>query len=335
MLQIGEILVNVFIITRPMSWIAFSYSLSIKRASSARVSFWRRLQRMGAVTPKAGVYVLPPHDECVEAFQWLAQEVQQIGGDAVVMRVDRFEGLPDAQLVALFQGSCQAKYAELAIEATDFEKSLRRGNKTIPRAGGMEKLEKFRKRQAEIAQVDFFNCPEAITVNDVLRRIQEQLRQGNPAVASLAAKKLTDYRQARWVTRPRPHVDRLACAWLIRRFINPTAAIRYAARLESGEVGFDMREAEFGHEGNCCTFETMMSAFGLKDPGLQGLAEIVHEIDLRDGRYARPETAGLELILKGWLQAGLPDKEIEQRGIALFEGLFTALSRMSRSVKAT
>lgn len=318
-----------------MNWVVFSYSLSAKRASSARVSFWRRLQRMGAVTAKAGVYVLPPHDECVEAFQWLAQEVQQIGGDAVVMRVDRFEGLPDAKLVELFQETCRAKYAEIEGEATDLEKSLRRGKKDLARAEGMEKLEKLRKRQVEIAQMDYFNCPEAVKTNDVLRRIQDQLRQRNPVVTSVAQKKLADYHDARWVTRPRPHVDRLACAWLIRRFINPTAEIRYAPRLEPGEVGFDMREAEFGHEGNFCTFETMMSAFGLKEPGLQGIAEIVHEIDLRDGRYTRPEIPGLELILKGWLQAGLPDKEIEQCGIALFEGLFTALSRMSRPAQAT
>jgi len=290
---------------------------------------------MGAVTAKAGVYVLPPQDECVEGFQWLAQEVQQIGGDAVVMRVDRFEGLPDTKLVELFQESCRVKYAELEAEATDLDTSLRRGKKALARAEGLEKLEKLRKRQAEIAQVDFFNCPEAIKVNDLLRRIQEQLRQGNIVAAPVAGKKLADYRAARWVTRPRPHVDRLACAWLIRRFINPTAEIRYAIRLESGEVGFDMRDAEFGHQGNSCTFETMMTAFGLREPGLQGLAEIVHEIDLRDGRYARPETAGLELIMKGWLQAGLPDKEIEQRGIALFEGLFTALSRMSRPAQTT
>lgn len=290
---------------------------------------------MGAVTAKAGVYVLPQRDECVEAFQWLAQEVQQIGGDAVVMRVDRFEGLPDARLVEFFQDACREKYAEIDSEATDLEKSLRRGKKSLARAESLEKLEKLRKRQAEIAEVDFFNCPDAVKVTDQLRRIQDQLRQGNPVAAPVAAKKLEDYRDAKWVTRPRPHVDRLACGWLIRKFINPTAEIRYAPRSEAGEVGFDMREAEFGHQGNFCTFETMMTAFGLKEPGLQGIAEIVHEIDLRDGRYARPETAGLELILKGWLQAGLPDKEIEQRGIALFEGLFTALSRISRPAQAT
>lgn len=316
-----------------MNWVVFSYSLSTKRASSARVSFWRRLQRMGAVTAKAGVYVLPPHDECVEAFQWLAQEVQQRGGDAVVMRVDRFEGLPEANLVELFQETCRAKYAELEGEAAELEKSLRRGKKALARAEGMEKLEKLRKRQAEIAQVDFFNSPEAVTVNDVLRRIQEQLRQGNTTVVPVALKKLVDYRDARWVTRPRPHVDRLACAWLIRRFINPTAEIRYAARLEPGEIGFDMREAEFGHQGNCCTFETMMSAFGLTEPGLQGLAEIVHEIDLRDGQYTRPEVAGIDAILRGWLFAGLSDQELESHGMALFQGLYTALSRRSQQAR--
>jgi hypothetical protein len=318
-----------------MSWIVFSYSLPVKRASSARVSLWRRLQRLGAVTPKASVYVLPAQDECVEAFQWLSQEVQQIGGDAVVMRVDRFEGLADAKLVELFQEACRTKYAELEAEATDIEKSLHQGKKTLARAEGLEKMEKLRKRQAEIVRVDFFNCPEAAKVNGLLGHIQERLRPGYEVVAPIALKKLADYRDARWVTRPRPHVDRLACAWLIKRFINQAAEIRYAPRSEPGEVGFDMRDAVFGHQGNFCTFETMLAAFGLKEPGLQGIAEIVHEIDLRDGRYARPETAGLELILKGWLQAGLPDKEIEQRGIALFEGLFTALARMSRPVKAT
>ncbi len=316
-----------------MNWIVFSYSLPVKRASSARVSLWRRLQRLGSVTPKAGVYVLPDQDECVEAFQWLAQEVQQTGGDAVVMRVDRFEGLPDAKLMELFQHACRDKYAELETEAASTELALRR-KPSLARAEGLEKLEKLRKRHAEIARVDFFNCPEGAQVSALLLRIQERLRQGDAAITRIAPMKLEDYRGAQWVTRPRPHVDRLACAWLIRRFINPTAVIRYAVRPDPGEVGFDMRDATFGHRGNLCTFETMMAAFGLKEPGLQGIAEIVHEIDLRDGRYARPETAGLDLVLKGWLQAGLSDTEVEQRGIALFEGLFTALSRLSRPVKA-
>src|SRR2546428_10416563 len=91
-----------------------------------------------------------------------------------------------------------------------------------------------------------------------------------------------------------------------------------------------MRGAEFGHKGDRCTFETMLSAFNLKEPALHVVAEIVHDIDLRDGRYARPEAEGIDIILKGWLLAGLSDSELESRGIELFESLYTAFSRRPR-----
>jgi hypothetical protein len=135
------------------------------------------------------------------------------------------------------------------------------------------------------------------------------------------------YRDKRWVTRPRPHVDRLACIWLIRQFIDPNAVIRYSLTRDPDEVAFDMREGEFGHRGNLCTFETMVAAFGLDELRLHAIGEIVHEIDLRDGRYAHPETAGVDAILKGWLLARLSDAELEAYGVALFEGLYAALSR--------
>jgi hypothetical protein len=127
------------------------------------------------------------------------------------------------------------------------------------------------------------------------------------------------------VTRPRPHVDRLACAWLIRRFINPDANIRYATIPEPDEVAFDMPDAQFGHLGVSCSFETMLRAFGFSDPALQTIAEIVHAIDLRDGRYAQPEIEGIAAILQGWLLNDLSDAELEARGVALFEGLYAAL----------
>jgi hypothetical protein len=147
---------------------------------------------------------------------------------------------------------------------------------------------------------------------------------GNLKTASVPSASLTDYRGRRWVTRPRPHVDRLACAWLIRRFVDPDATIRYADVPENDEVAFDMPDVAFGHQGERCSFETILQAFGLDDPGLRALAEIVHEIDLRDGRYVRPEVAGVEAILNGWRLADRPDEELERRGIALFEGLYTA-----------
>ncbi|TAL11054.1 MAG: hypothetical protein EPO02_05685 [Nitrospirae bacterium] len=308
----------------------FSYSLPSKASSSPRVALWRRLQRSGAITPKAGVYVLPERDECVEAFQWLAQEVQQAKGEAVVMRVERFEGLTDPQIIELFRDSCRKKYSEIESEAAEVEKSIHATKKSKSNSGILERLEKLRKKYAEVAQVDFFESAEGAGVASQIRNIQQALRQGtvsDPAVASVT---FSEYRDKRWVTRPRPHVDRLGCAWLIRRFIDPKADIRYATNPGPDEVTFDMRGAEFGHTGDLCTFETMITAFGLREPALRLVAEIIHDIDIRDGRYARPEIGGIDIILKGWLLAGLPDRELESRGIELFESLYTAFSRRPR-----
>ena len=138
------------------------------------------------------------------------------------------------------------------------------------------------------------------------------------------------YRDRSWVTRTRPYVDRLAYIWLIRRFINPSAVIRCSNTPEAAEVAFDMREGTFSHQGNLCTFETMVAAFGIEEPSLRLMGEIVHEIDLRDGRYVHPETAVIDAVLKGWLLMGFSDHELEAHGVALFEGLYAAFARGGR-----
>jgi hypothetical protein len=310
-----------------MGWLVFSYSLPAKASSSPRVTLWRRLQRLGAITPKAGVYVLPERDECVEAFQWLGQEVQHAKGEAVVMRVERFEGLSDQQLIDFFHDACREKYLALESETAEVEKALSVVKNAKSNAGILDNLQRLQKRYSDTARVDFFESPEGRRVAAKLRVIEQNLRARISGAPHVTAVEIAEYKNRRWVTRPRPHVDRLACAWLIRRFIDPSATIRYALQPNAKEVSFDMREAVFGHKGNLCTFETMLSAFRLEEPALQVVAEIVHEIDIRDGRYARPETGGIEVILKGWLLQGLSDKDLESRGIELFEALYTAFSR--------
>lgn len=313
-----------------MAWLVFSYSLPSKRASTQRVTLWRRLQQLGAVTPKAGVYVLPDRDDCLEAFQWLSQEVQQAQGEALIMRVERFEGLADCQLMDLFRQACRARYGTIEAEVTKMETLLDRPRRSPTRTDLLDKLRRLQKRLNEVAQVDFFDSPEGVSVSAQLRRIQQGLLQGTSRVPDVPSQDPRAYRNVRWVTRPRPHVDRLACAWLIRRFLNPEAVIRYAAQPAPGEVPFDMREGQFGHRGNFCSFEVMVEAFGLKDSALMPIAEIVHEVDLRDGRYARPEAVGVDVLLKGWLLEGVSDQVLERRGIDLFEGLYQAFSRRPR-----
>lgn len=312
-----------------MRWVVLSYSLPSKSSSSPRVALWRRLRRLGAITPTGGVHILPERDECVEAFQWLAQEIRQAQGEALVMRVEQFEGVTDAQLIELFREARHEEYSELEAQAAVLEQTIQATTNAENLSEMPETLGKLRRRHADIARIDYFDCPTSLRVAAKLVAIQQALSTSESSVQNVTPAIIAEYQDRRWVTRPRPHVDRLACAWLIRRFINPKAVIRYALQPEPDEIAFDMSEAQFGHRGSLCTFETMLLAFNLNEPGLRAIAEIVHEIDLRDGQYTRPETMGVDAILKGWLLAGLADAELEAHGIALFEGLYVTLSHTS------
>lgn len=316
-----------------MNWIVFAYSLPGKSGSGPRVNLWRRLRRLGAISPAGSAQVLPARDDCVEAFQWLAREISQAGGEAMVMRVEQFEGLTDQQLIDLFHTACAEDYATIEQQAVELEKMSSKRAKSEDRAHLRDDLEKLRRRYAEIRRIDYFNSPLGERVAVHLSQIEQRLAAPSAtATIKIAPAVIGDYRDKRWVTRPRPHVDRLACAWLIRRFIDEGAIIRYADRPQTTEIAFDMDEGEFGHQGNLCTFEVMRLAFALDEPALRVMAEIVHEIDLRDGRYLRPEIAGVDTILSGWQFADWSDAEREAHGIALFQGLYAALA--SRSLAA-
>jgi hypothetical protein len=313
------------------NWLVFSYSLPTKSTSSPRVTLWRRLRRLGAVAPTGGIYLLPGRNECLEAFQWLAQEIQQANGQALVMHVEQFEGFSDAQLIDLFQQARAEDYAELEPPLNELEQAASQAELSAPEMSRIyDSLAKLRRQHAEITQIDYFNCPAGVRTAARLTQIGHMLAAGISPEPAINPVDLNAYRDKRWVTRPQPHVDRLACAWLIRRYINPQAVIRYAWQPEADEVAFDMTNAEFGHVGPLCTFETMIRAFGLNEAGLATLAEIVHEIDLRDERYIQPEIAGLDAILKGWLSLNISDAELEARGLAVFDGLFAALSSQPR-----
>jgi hypothetical protein len=277
------------------------------------------------------VYLLPAREECIEAFQWLAQEVQQAKGDALVIHVQEFEGLTDSQIVELFRSARQQEYAEIEAQAGEVEQAIQEalapGSAFDPETQQrlQEAVAKLRKRYSDILRIDFFDCPDSTQIAAHLLRLGQLLSPRKPDLQPLSAS-LAAYQNRSWVTRPRPFVDRLACAWLIRRFIDAHAVIRYSTQPEPGEIAFDMRDAEFGHQGNLCSFEMLMLRFGLVQPGLTAIARIVHELDLRDGQSTPPEAAGVEMVLRGWLLAGLSDSELEARGCELFEGLYTALA---------
>lgn len=312
-----------------MNWVVFSYTVPSKPRSSFRVSVWRRLGRLGALSTTSGVYILPARDECVEALQWLAQETRQAGGEALVIRVDQFEGLPDSELIARFNQARAREYEEIDTQAAAIAKAANARRKTTPAAEMQEAIARLRRRYVDIARVDYFACPQAGPLSLRLDTIEQRLAPRQPTDPGAPVATVAEFRDRRWVTRPRPHVDRLACVWLIRHFINPQALIRYADRAKPDEIAFDMPAARFGHVGNHCSFETLLAAFGLAEPALQVMAQIVHEIDLRDGLYARPATVGIDSVLSGWLLANYSDAELQAHGMALFEGLYLTLSTRS------
>ncbi len=130
-----------------------------------------------------------------------------------------------------------------------------------------------------------------------------------------------------WVTRTNVHVDRIASAWLIRRFIDPAATFRFVAarrfRPEAGEVRFDMFDGEYTHEGDRCTFEVLLERFDLtRDRALRAIADIVHDIDLKDDQYRRPETAGVARLLDALVASTADDAARLERGAQLFGDLY-------------
>ena len=137
----------------------------------------------------------------------------------------------------------------------------------------------------------------------------------------------------RWVTRPRPHIDRIASAWLIKRFIDADAQFLFAppAEFPHDAIAFDAPGVELSHQGEDCTFETLVKRASLRDRRLKRLSEIVHEADLRDGKYPHEEARGIDVAVRALLAASADDHQVLAQGMALFEGLYATTSRKGTS----
>jgi hypothetical protein len=154
----------------------------------------------------------------------------------------------------------------------------------------------------------------------------------NPAVASSGADKPDEVVAGRtWVTREGVHVDRIASAWLIRRFIDPQARFKFVPSRgyvpRKGEIRFDMADAEYTHVGDDCTFQTLVRRFGLKKRSLRTIGEIVHDIDCKDELFARPETSGVESVIRGLVRSSPDDETRIERGAAILDDLYANFAR--------
>ena len=188
---------------------------------------------------------------------------------------------------------------------------------------------RLRRRLAEVAALDFFGAQGRESAEGLVTGLEARSAAPSPELAT--APTPDAFKNRVWVTRQGVHVDRIACAWLIRRFVDPQARFKFVPGKDykpaPGELRFDMFEAEFTHEGERCSFEVMLARFALDDPALTGIAEIVHDIDLKDGKFAREETVGLAHLIQGLCLGERDDAQRIARGGQLLDDLYQYFRR--------
>ncbi len=287
---------------------------------------------------KQAVYVLPDSPSAREDFEWLKTEVKDAGGDASVFAADSVDTWSDDVLVEEFRRARQDAYLTLAREIEDvvarLNVSRRKRGTRKPAVGRL--VAGFRERLSALMHIDFFGSAGRDRVVTLLDQLEERTRvaKGSPATEPGAPADRTVYGGRLWVTRPRPGVDRMSSAWLIRRFIDPAARFGFASDRESlpapDAVPFDMFGVAFSHQGEGCTFETLCAVFGIADPAVSRLAEIVHDLDLKDGRFGAADAATVSALIDGLQLATANDDLLLERGITLFESLYLAFARAAR-----
>jgi len=233
------------------------------------------------------------------------------------------------EVVQLFHEARNSEYRRLGGRYRKLLQTLdRKSAATNPRV--QAELAQLQRDYEKLHELDFFEAPEGAEVERLREAIDMRTRPSEePKRREKSAPELRDLRGRQWVTRRRPHVDRIASAWLIKRFIDSEATFVFADPREfpTDAIPFDTPGAEFSHVGDDCTFETLIKRAGLRDRRLTRLAEIVHEADLRDGKFPRDEARGIDLVIRGLLAAHSDDHEVLTHGLALFEGLYMGASR--------
>src|SRR2546430_7275919 len=334
-----------------LEWILLIHQLPPK-PRNLRVRIWRKLQKLGAVAIKNSVYVLPANEKTHEDFQWLKQEIESAGGDATVFQAASVEGATDDEIIAAFRKARDEEFAAITAELDGLTGAIRGQTRGKHASAGRlaaheTEIDKLHAELERISVIDFFGAGGRQPALAAYERCQKAIRAAH-GPASKATRSITksgtldlaNYQDRRWMTRRNLHIDRLASAWLIRQFIDKRPRFYFVAEGETveGAIAFDMYGAEFTHHAEDCTFETLLKRFGLNDSkGLRELAEIVHDIDLKDDKFHRLEAAGLNAVVNALSAALRNDRKLLQQTSVIFDGLHSLLSAtepLRRSAKS-
>ena len=281
-------------------WLLLIHQIPPK-PSYFRVKVWRRLQQVGAVPVKQSVYVLPKNDQALEDFSWMLREIKDGGGEASICEAAFIDGITDEQIIVMFREARKVDYEEI--------------------------IKDTRSILAELPPAPDAQIEDVSHADGQMARLQKKMAELTAKTGKLTqTKPYTDLTGKTWVTRENVYVDRIACAWLIRRFIDPTARFKFVSskkyKPQPNELRFDMFDAEYTHEGDLCSFEVMIRRCGLDQKLFTPLSEIVHDIDLKDEKFGRPETAGIRTLLSAIVTAHPKDEERIEIGCKILDDLF-------------
>lgn len=290
---------------------------------------WRRLQGLGAIAVKQSIYVLPDSPESREDFEWLRVEIEGSGGEAVVFCANHLDADAEVALVEDFRRNRHAAYTELAAEL----QRVRPKSRNRRRQSHLRDMSRYRERFQAIERIDFFGSAGRDRVASLLAALESKRAGIQDERITAGGDDVAQYQGRLWVTRPRPGVDRMSSAWLIRRFIDPAASFSFITDAKSAPadaVPFDMYGVGFGHEGDRCTFETLTARFGINDRAVARLSEVVHDLDLKDEKYAAPEAVTLGAAIDGLQMSCGDDHRLLDQGMVLFEAMYRSFSQQGR-----
>ncbi len=315
-------------------WILLIHQIPPK-PSYFRVKIWRKLQGIGAVPIKNSVYVLPKTNEAYESFQWIMREIIDGKGEATICEANFIDGLSNQEVVLLFNSLRDKGYLELSEEIKKKLNTFRRRTALKPEARREIEIEiaRFKRRLEQIQSLDFFAASGREVASGLLGSLEAKLQLNEPGGAKIGSKIFApnDLQGRTWVTRRGIHVDRMACAWLIRRFIDAKASFKFVDAKNykplKDEIRFDMFDAEFTHEGDSCSFEVIIKRTNIHDQALLQISQIVHDIDLRDEKFAREDTAGIERLINGIALAHREDETRLSRSSVMFDDLYEYFKR--------
>jgi len=331
-----------------LEWILLIHQLPPK-PTNLRVRIWRKLQNLGAVAIKNSVYILPASEKTHEDFQWLKQEIESAGGEATVFQAASVEGATDKEIIAAFRKARDEEFAAIMAELNGLAGAIRGPSRGKHLSAGRlaaheAELDKLHAEMERIIANDFFKADGQARALVAYERCQKAIRDSHglaTKVSRSTAKSetldLAKYQGRRWLTRRHLHIDRLASAWLIKQFIDKRPRFYFVAEGETveGAIPFDMFGAEFTHHGEDCTFETILKRFGLSyNESLREMAEIVHDIDLKDDKFHRLEAAGLNAIINGLSGTLRDDRKLLQQCSTIFDGLYSLLGQNTQKKKA-